>query len=123
MIKFIALCLLGFISIANDQAPPQNVWSYDATITAYNSDESQTDSTPFITATGERVRIGGCAVSRAMEKIAPMGTTIIIDGMKYYVNDRMNQKKWNDLRLDIYMLSKEEADIYGKQKKVIIISP
>lgn len=33
-------------------------------ITSYQSVPQQTDSTPFITSTGERVRRGGCAVSR-----------------------------------------------------------
>lgn len=34
------------------------------TITSYRPVKNQTDSTPFNTSTGERVRAGGCAVSR-----------------------------------------------------------
>ncbi len=38
--------------------------SSNTTITAYQSLKAQTDSSPFFTSTGERVRSGGVAVSR-----------------------------------------------------------
>lgn len=48
--------------------------------TAYNSLESQTDSTPFITATGETTRPGLVALSRNLLESIPYGSVVeIID--------------------------------------------
>jgi 3D (Asp-Asp-Asp) domain-containing protein len=46
--------------------------------TAYNSLESQTDSTPFITATGETTRSGIVALSRDLLETIPYGSTVEI---------------------------------------------
>lgn len=46
--------------------------------TAYNSLESQTDSTPFITATGETTQYGIVALSRDLLELIPYGSTVEI---------------------------------------------
>ena len=88
--------------------------------TAYSSDPNQTDSTPDITATQEKCFYGGCAVSRAMEEFAPMGSKIICDNREFFVNDRMSHK-WKDLRIDLWMESREDAIKYGKQRKGVVV--
>jgi len=92
----------------------------DITATAYSSSRDETDDTPDITTTGEKCFWGGCAVSRPLEQLAPMGSIIIVDGIEYRVNDRTN-KRWNDLRMDVWFPSKEEAKKYGSQKKRAVI--
>ena len=128
LIIFTAL-ILSFIVIYNPKKeqpkpPVEPEYSYelvyDVVVTAYSSEEEQTDSTPTITATLEECYYGGCAVSRDMEKIAPMGSTIIFDNRKWIVNDRMN-KKWRGWMVDIWMETKEEATIYGRQRKPVVV--
>lgn len=88
--------------------------------TAYSSTRRQCDSTPFITATGERVKDGGVAVNRSLEKKLPMGTRFAMNGKEYIVNDRMS-RRWTKDRVDIWMRTEKEARDYGKQKITIVI--
>ena len=92
----------------------------DTLVTAYDSEKNQTDSSPYITTTQEKCVSGGIAVSRPLELLAPMGSIIIIDGIEYTVNDRMN-KRWHDLRADIWMPDKDDAIRYGKQEKRAVV--
>ena len=120
---------LAFIVICNPKKeqpklPVEPEYSYelvyDVVVSAYSSTENQTDSTPTITATLETCYYGGCAVSKKMEKIAPMGSKIIFDSREYYVNDRMNEK-WEGWMVDIWMETKEDATIYGRQRKPVVV--
>lgn len=81
-------------------------------ITAYSSSEDETDSTPFITASGTEVRDGIVATNAL-----PMGTNVRIPelfGDKIFVvEDRMHHR-FKD-RLDIWMPSKAEALRFGKK--------
>ena len=83
-------------------------------VTAYSSTVDQCDSTPFITANGERVDEGTIACPRYI----PFGTIIKIDEEIYICNDRMNTRYAH--RFDIWFASREEATEYGKQIKEII---
>ena len=58
--------------------------------TAYNSLEAQTDSTPFITSTGERTRFGIIAVSRDLlaETQLPYGSLVRLTDLGHYYNGR-----------------------------------
>lgn len=49
--------------------------------TAYTSSVRETDSTPFITATGARTRIGIIAVSRDMLRELPYGSKVMLEDM------------------------------------------
>lgn len=83
------------------------------TSTAYSSDVAQTDSTPFITASGTTVHHGVVAAN-----FLPIGSKIKIPD--YYgdeifvVEDRMNARYTK--RLDIWMASRAEAKQFGIRK-------
>lgn len=49
--------------------------------TAYTSSVRETDSTPFITATGARTRIGIIAVSRDMLRELPYGSKVLLEDL------------------------------------------
>jgi len=84
------------------------------TITGYSSTVDQCDSTPFITANGERVGVGTIACPRYI----PFGTVVVVDGKTYTCNDRMALK--HPHRFDIWFPLTEEAIAWGKQIKEVI---
>ncbi|MDX1608444.1 MAG: hypothetical protein R3251_04500 [Candidatus Spechtbacterales bacterium] len=92
------------------------VSKYWVPITAYSSTPDQTDSTPFTTASGTRVRDGIVAAN-----FLPIGTKIKIP--EYYgdkvfvVEDRMNARYWQ--KVDIWMPTKGEALSFGLRNTYI----
>lgn len=93
--------------------------------TAYNSVPGQTDSTPFITATGTRTRPGVVALSRDMLRQFPYGTKVTIEdlsgryssqfrGRVFIVEDTMAARKTNSL--DIWMSSRGDAMRFGARQ-------
>lgn len=88
--------------------------------TAYTSDPAETDSTPFTTADGSRVRDGIVAAN-----FLPIGTRLRIPdyfGNKVFeVHDRMNARY--DTRVDIWMLNKSDAYAWGVRNVKIEILP
>jgi len=102
--------------------------------TAYNSEENQTDSTPFITASGERVHDGTLALSRDMiraenEMMKRMGynptatitygdTVDLIYVKRMVVHDTMNKRYTN--RADIWMDSINDAREWGVRDVYIV---
>ena len=86
-----------------------------ATITGYSSEESQTDSTPFLTASQTKVRDGVIACPRDLE----FGVKVIIDGKEFICEDRMNIRHTN--RFDIWFESTQKALKWGNQIKLIEI--
>ncbi len=82
-------------------------------ITAYSSTISQTDDTPFITASGSQVRDGIVANNKY-----PFGTKIRIPELYgdkiFVVEDRMNSEKGN-YHLDIWFPSYPEAKNFGSE--------
>ena len=93
------------IITANRMPTSMNVW-----VTAYSSSPDETDSTPFITASGTRVRDGIVATN-----ILPIGTRIMIPehfgDKEFVVEDRMHSRKTNNV--DIWMPSKQKAKNFG----------
>ncbi len=92
--------------------------------TAYNSARGQTDATPFVTATGTRVRSGVVALSRDLLGRFPYGTRLTIEdlsgrysgylrGRVFVVEDTMNVRIGNTL--DIWMGSRGEALSWGSR--------
>jgi len=80
--------------------------------TAYNSMESQTDSTPWITASGTRCRPGVIA-----SNFLPIGTKVMIDGFGnrvFTVEDRMNKRYKK--RIDIWFRDYDDAIQFGVRK-------
>ncbi len=80
-------------------------------VTAYSSNLDQTDSTPFITASGEYVKNGIVA-----NNMLPFGTKIKIPGLYgnqiFTVEDRMSKNK-SDYHIDIWMPTQPLALDFG----------
>lgn len=79
--------------------------------TCYNSEIGQTDSTPFKTADGSKVKRGGIAVSWDLKKIFPFGTKLRVVGVPgkndiYVVNDLMNERFRK--RIDVWKPKRSE---------------
>ena len=97
--------------------------SLEVTATAYTSSKGETDSTPFTTAWGDKLKPGmkSIAVSRDLIKMGlTHGVIVRIDGLEdeYVVLDKMN-RRWKK-KIDIYMGNDRKAALqWGKQKVVI----
>ncbi len=95
----------------------------EVTATAFTSSRAETDSTPNITAWGDRLKSGmKCiAVSRDLIKMGlKHKTKVRIRGFKgeYIVLDKMN-KRWRK-KIDIYMgKNRKKALNWGKRKVII----
>ncbi len=87
-------------------------------VTAYTSAENETDSTPFTTALGTKVRDGIIATN-----MLPFGTKVKIPALfgnkVFVVEDRMHRRKTNFV--DVWMDSKEKAIKFGSNYTEIII--
>ncbi len=94
---------------------------YTCTVTFYTPSVDETDDTPFITASGQRVRLGICAISRDLEEIGfTFGKTIYVEGLgSFEIQDRMHSR-WRK-RIDILVMSKREARQLGKIENVSVI--
>jgi len=81
-------------------------------VTAYSSSPDETDDTPFITASGKRVKRGVAA-----SNMLPFGTKVKIPEIfgeeVFVIEDRMH-KRFDD-RVDIWMPTKKEALVFGKK--------
>jgi 3D (Asp-Asp-Asp) domain-containing protein len=88
------------------------------TITAYSSTVGQTDSSPFITASGTRVRDGIIAAN-----FLKIGTKVQIPNLYgdkvFSVEDRMAAK--NGGKVDIWMPSTTQALQFGVKKAEIVV--
>lgn len=96
------------------------VKTYLVRATAYSSTIDQTDSTPFITASGTYVRDGIIAAN-----FLPFGTQIripeIYGDKVFIVEDRMNQRYWQNI--DIWFPERSIAKEFGARKvKIEIVS-
>lgn len=81
-------------------------------MTAYNSLPNQTDSTPWITASGSRCREGVIAAN-----FLPIGTKVMIEGFGdqvFTVEDRMNKRYYK--RIDIWFREYDDAIKFGVRK-------
>ena len=87
-----------------------------ASVSAYSSEVDQTDDTPFITASGKRVRDGVIA-----NNCLVFGVSVVIEGKNYEVLDRMNTR-YGCEKFDIWFSSTEDAWDFGvKELKVNIL--
>lgn len=113
--------------------------SYMLKSTAYNSHVSQTDRTPFITATGARTRFGVIALSRDMLRSVPYGSLVRIEdlgawgsgrgrgtynrmlsGVVFQVEDTMHPRKMRTV--DVWFYSRSQALQWGaRQVKLTMI--
>lgn len=102
----------------SEKAPGPDQIVFDVWVTAYSSTVDQTDSTPFITASGQRVRDGLIAAN-----FLPFGSKVKIPeffGDKVFtVQDRMHKRKTNNV--DVWMPTKEHAINFGRHKAEIVV--
>lgn len=96
---------------------PEVIREYVISMTAYNSEPGQTDSTPFTTADGSTVRDGILAAN-----FLPFGTKVRIPSLFgnriFEVHDRMNPRY--NLRADVWMANKSDARKFGLKRNVKI---
>jgi 3D (Asp-Asp-Asp) domain-containing protein len=88
-----------------------------ATITAYTSSPDETDDTPFITASGETTRRGIVACPSRYA----FGTVVLVEGVQYECQDRMNRRYREKDHFDIWVESKSEAFEWGKKQAEIVV--
>ncbi len=91
----------------------------EAVLTAYSSEESQTDSDPYIMASGKKVYDGAVACPRKYE----FGWKVVIDGRTYICEDRKNirYESYTEKWIDVWFPTTEEALEFGIKKQVVII--
>lgn len=106
----------GRLPVASPRRP-EAIRTYRAPITAYSSTPDQTDSTPFITASGTHVRDGVLAAN-----FLPIGTKVRMPELYgdkiFVVEDRMNARY--NVRADIWMETREEAKQFGLKRNVLV---
>ena len=90
------------------------------TATAYTSRVQETDDTPAITATNNRVKKGIIGVSRSLERKFPLRTVVYYrtnDGAlhTFRVMDRMSAR-WEDERIDVWHEKLSDAEEFGIQR-------
>jgi 3D (Asp-Asp-Asp) domain-containing protein len=90
-----------------------------AEISGYTSSVDETDSTPFITASGQRTRYGIIACPSRFK----FGQEVIINGKTYECQDRMNARYRDKNNFDIWFETKAEAFAWGRRTvEVTIVS-
>jgi len=102
--------------------PVSTVRYIPVVVTAYNPIESQTDTTPYLTASNKLVRPGIVALSRDLEKDFgfTFGDMVVLEGIGSFIfEDRMN-KRWKR-RVDILMSSREDAKKFGRKKSYLVV--
>ena len=118
MLSILPLILLS-LSFLNPMADA--ITYIPVTVTAYEPKTEQTDDTPLITASNERVRLGIIALSKDLEKEYNFhfGDTIWLEKYGLFVFEDRMHPRWKR-RVDIFMWS--GADIFGiKKDKIILI--
>jgi len=93
----------------------EKVYKENQTIYSYSSSVEETDSSPFVTASQQKVRKGIVA-----NNCYEYGTLVKIKGQIYEVQDRMN-KRYDCDSWDIWQETKQEALNWGKKTLTIEI--
>ncbi|MDO8633356.1 MAG: hypothetical protein Q8O97_02300 [bacterium] len=114
--QLVAVQSHSLLPIASPETPKRVVSKVLVVITAYSSTVSQTDDTPFITASGTQVRDGIVATN-----ILPMGTMIKIPDLYgdrvFVVEDRMHPRK--NYQVDIWFPEYLDALNFGAKYSYI----
>lgn len=101
----------SLLAVSNPEAPVKVVKMLKVIATGYSSTVEQTDSTPFITASGSTVRDGIVA-----NNLLPFGTEIRIPELYgdkiFVVEDRMNKRK-GYYHVDIWFPEYAQAKEFG----------
>lgn len=110
--------ILPVPNVTHYQAPPVEVVEVRAVVTAYTSSEDETDDSPFITASGEKV---GRGVAACPSKYR-FGQRVKIADQFFTCLDRMNSRYRNGEYFDIWVASKSEAYNWGRQELLVTIN-
>lgn len=127
LIALLVLCLFPRNATAGDivnfrtatrQAPVSSpVVTILCEISAYNPTVAQTDGNPLITASGQKVRVGGIAADLS---VLPLGSRVIIPnyngGKPCTVIDSGGSIRGN--KLDVFMWHESEAIHWGRRRNV-----
>lgn len=104
------------LPIIQPNGPERVIQTIPVVVTAYSSTESQTDDTPFLTASGTLVREGIVAAN-----FLPLGTRIklpdIYGDKVFVVEDRMHARK--TYQVDIWFASYWEAKNFGAKQTIV----
>jgi len=127
MMNLLKVSVLGFIIVSGFSsivyACEDKSRQMQVTATAYTSSVSETDSTPTITAWGNKLKPGMrvLAVSRDLLDMGlTLGTLVSVEGFAddFIVLDKMN-KRWKK-KIDIYMGNDRHAALQWGKRKVNI---
>lgn len=88
------------------------------TVTGYSSTPDQTDDTPFITASGKRVR-DGIVAANFLRFSTKIKIPELFGDKVFIVEDRMNRRYYD--RVDVWFPTRGEALRFGKHTNVEII--
>lgn len=94
-----------------------SVRTYRVSMTAYNSEEGQTDSTPFIAADGTHV-FDGMVAANFLKFKTRIRIPALYGNKVFIVHDRMNQR-YTD-RVDIWMEDHSDAVQFGVKRNIVI---
>jgi 3D (Asp-Asp-Asp) domain-containing protein len=103
--------------IFGQKVEPGQVRKLQVTATAYSARKAETNSQPWLTASGKLSRVGQLAVSRPMLKELGLqyGQVVFVKGMGLFtIRDTMN-KRFDDYRIDLLMANKEAARRFGRR--------
>ncbi|EKD79415.1 MAG: hypothetical protein ACD_41C00081G0001 [uncultured bacterium] len=104
---------VGMVSVpVQNPVPTQTI---GATVYAYSSTVGQTDASPFVTASGERVRDGIIA-----NNCLPFGTIVKFGDKQFVVADRM-ATRYGCTSFDIWFSSTTAARQFGKQTGTVLV--
>ncbi len=126
-IIIVAAVYAGFVAVTAFAATsrditivvPQKPTTVQAVVTAYTSSVDETDSTPFITASGVHTRRGIIACPGKYK----FGTIVEFNGVRYECQDRMNIRYREDSHFDVWVKTKTEAFNWGaKQGEIVVVS-
>ena len=83
--------------------------------TAYTSSPRETDSTPYVTATGARTRLGILAVSRDLLKVLPYGSLVKLEDLGRWQDGR-DAGRFNFLFKDVLFVVEDTMNRRFKQR-------
>ena len=83
--------------------------------TAYTSSPRETDSTPYVTATGARTRLGILAVSRDLLKELPYGSLVKLEDLGRW-QDGQDAGRFNFLFKDVLFVVEDTMNRRFKQR-------
>lgn len=91
------------------------------TITAYSPTKIETDDTPLITASMNKVRHGIVAVSRDLfEQGWTFGKKVYIEGLGIFTIDDLMNKRFKN-RVDVFMWDSKKALKFGKKERTVAL--